>query len=116
MGTPLLVNHVSTCPTEAAGETLLSKAQAPATCGVAIDVPAYAAYPPLGYATDETTQYPGASTSSKRSPRRFSRLLLGSGAFENDATTSGVRPFLASVLAPTAIADEIQAGADTPSV
>ena len=45
------------------GFLLLSTAQAPATCGAAIEVPANAAYAPLG--TDEVIAVPGASSDRK---------------------------------------------------
>ena len=73
-------------------------ANAPATCGAAIDVPAKVANPPPG--TDEVIHWPGASN------ERNEALL------ENDDTVSTVAPKDPSPVDPTLMALEIQAGAE----
>src|SRR5688572_28820345 len=73
-------------------------AHAPATCGAAIDVPLNDANPPPG--TEDVMTSPGASS------RRNSL------AFEKSDTWSAWRPKLPSVVEPTLIADEMQAGSE----
>src|SRR6516225_452358 len=72
------------------GTACLSRANAPATCGAAIDVPLNTSYPPPG--TDELMFSPGASSDRK-------------GAMSEKKDTSSVR-----LLDPTLTADEIHAG------
>jgi hypothetical protein len=80
----------------------LSTAQAPATCGVAIDVPEKVWKLPPG--TEELIHRPGAS--------RFKKEAL----LEKPDTTSTVVPRLPSSVEPTLIALEIQAGYEIPFV
>ncbi len=105
---PLACMAFNTCATVASAFALRITAHAPATCGVAMDVPDKLAYE-LMY--DEKMLPPGASKSSNRSPFAFGALLAAVGAFENDETPS-LYASLMSVKSvdPTAMADEIQAG------
>src|SRR5262245_9942894 len=95
MGCPVLTNAVRLSLTLAEGFWDLRIAQAPATCGAAMDVPSKAAKPPPG--TDEVMTPPGAR-----------RLRIGA-LLEKFATKSDF------VVAPTLMALEMQAGAEMPS-
>ena len=66
IGTPVVCNALSISVTVALGFADLSTAHAPATCGVAIDVPLAKTYWLPGY--EEYTEPPGAS--------RLNKLLL----------------------------------------
>src|SRR4051812_9295681 len=87
-GRPVACRCPRTSETVAVGLVCIMIAQAPATCGVAIDVPLNTAKPPPG--TDELIEPPGAMSST--------RLLM----FENEETAS----FLS--VEPTVIAVEMQ--------
>ncbi len=91
MGRPVVWRALSTVLTEAVGVFCLRIAQAPATCGVAMEVPLQVANPPPG--TADVMDSPGA-----RSERKEAEL-------ENQETSSD------SVVDPTLTADEIQPGA-----
>jgi len=93
MSFPVLTNAVRLSLTLAKGFWDLSIAQAPATCGAAMDVPSKAAKPPPG--TDEVMSTPGAR-----------RLKIGALLEKSVATKSDF------VVAPTLIALEMQAGAE----
>ena len=83
---------MSTCETVAAGNFCLMTAHAPATCGVAIDVPLAPTKPPPG--VDEVIELPGASS------------LRNGATFVNDDMTSDF------VVDPTLMAVEMQPGDD----
>src|SRR5919199_817851 len=63
IGLPVDWSADRTVLTDAEGETSLRSAHAPATCGVAIEVPLKTAKPPPG--TDELMLEPGASSSTR---------------------------------------------------
>src|SRR4051794_20164731 len=94
IGTPVLCSCESTLATDAVGAGCFMTAQAPATCGVAIEVPLKTAKPPPG--TDELIEDPGAHRSSSVPE------------FENEDTVS------VFVVEPTVIAVEMQPGVETP--
>ncbi len=89
-GRPVVSSKVRLSSTVAVGLICFRIANAPATCGVAIEVPLKLAKSPPG--TDELIDVPGANTS------------MSSETFEKTATKS------LSSTAPTLMAVEIQAG------
>jgi hypothetical protein len=95
IGAPVSLSAARIWSTLAVGLRPFRIAHAPATWGAANEVPLSDANPPPG--TEETIDEPGASR------------LRKDAAFENDTTASSF------VVAPTAIADEMHAGAARPS-
>src|SRR5262245_249978 len=93
---PEPANSFNTSLTLAVGYCCFITAHAPATCGVAIEVPLKFANPPPGM--EELIETPGAS--------RFKNGAL----LEKKAITSAPVPPLPSPTAPTLIAEEMQAG------
>src|ERR1043166_2676593 len=93
-GSPVFCNAASISDTVAVGLADFSTAHAPATCGVAIEVPLNGVYPP---GTDDVTPTPGAS--------KLRKLAL----LENPATT------FCLLVAPTLIAFETHAGVEIAS-
>jgi hypothetical protein len=79
---PVLDNHCNICAIDAVGAACFMSAQAPATCGAAIEVPALYAYDVVLVLVAELMKKPGASTSSNRSPLPLALLLAIVGAFE----------------------------------
>ena len=100
IGWPVLINAFSTSFTDAVGFCCLSTAHAPATCGAAIDVPSRVENVPPGI--DDVITSPGAHS-------------VSSGLeFENDETRSaGPNPGVPSVVDPTLMAVDTQAGDDS---
>ena len=94
IGSPPFCNAASTSATEAVGLADLSTAHAPATCGVAIEVPLAAPYPLGAYTKgkDDVMELPGAS--------RLRKLAL----FEK------LDIAFCLVVEPTLMADEMHAG------
>src|SRR5262245_3227499 len=90
IGNPVCRKALSPVLTVMEGTGCLSRANAPATCGAAIDVPLKYSYPPPR--TDEAIDPPGASGDRK-------------GAMPEKSDTSAV-----GLLDPTLTADEIHAG------
>src|SRR5919198_3902443 len=90
IGLPVDCSAFRTVGTSAEGLMPFRTAQAPATCGVAIEVPLRTANPPPG--TDELIEPPGASSSTS------------GDELENEETVS----FFS--VEPTVIADEMHAG------
>ena len=93
--TPVVCSAARISSTEAVGTACLNRAKMPATWGAAIEVPLAISNPPP--VVDVVIERPGAS-----------RLMPGA-RLEKDATASAG----GSVVAPTLIADPMQAGADT---
>lgn len=91
IGRPVARRVFSTTGTVAAGDNCFRMAQAPATCGVAMDVPERLSNPPPG--TEETMPWPGANRDRK------------AAEFENAEIAS------AFVVDPTLTAVEMQPGA-----
>ena len=85
---PVLDNHCKICAIDALGAACFMIAQAPATCGAAIEVPALYAYDVVVALVADLMNKPGASKSSNRSPLPLVPLLALVGAFENEATWS----------------------------
>src|ERR1044071_5554653 len=98
MARPVSLSAVKTCVTVAVGSFDFITAHAPATCGVAMDVPWKFAKPPPG--TDERITLPGGS--------RFSMLAL----FEKEEMVSAAPDPLPSLTEPTLTAEEMHAGPD----
>ena len=90
IGAPVLISAEATSSTVASGFFDFSTAQAPATCGAAIDVPLKLAKPLPG--TEDVIEEPGASRSRKLA------------TLENPEIVS------LNVVDPTLMADEIQPG------
>src|SRR5258706_6612404 len=95
IGRPVFCNADRTWETVAVGFADLSTAQAPATCGVAIEVPLAVPNPPGTYASgrEEVTEPPGAS--------RLKKLAL----------LEKLEMVLSLFVEPTLIAEEMQPGA-----
>src|SRR5688572_15598922 len=91
---PVVLSAESTCATVADGARFRSSAQAPVTCGAAIEVPSSGPKPFGGVSREEVIDTPGAS--------RFKN----DAEFEKFATTSVLD------VAPTLTAVEMQPGAD----
>lgn len=89
--TPVVVNADNTASTEAPGSFDFSTAQAPVTCGAAIEVPLFDPYESPGI--DEFIEEPGA------------RSETNEAIFENQEIAS------ADVVDPTLIAVDMHAGA-----
>ena len=95
---PVVCSADNTCATVASGFCCFMTAHAPATCGVAIDVPDRKSNEVALFVTDELMLDPGASRSTI------------SALFENDDTV------FCLVVEPTVTAVEIQLGAPTAFV
>src|SRR5664279_5814052 len=103
---PVPISEVATCAAVACGFALSTLATAPATCGVACDVPD-------SVTPAEVTSTPGASRDSSGPVCEKQAIWSGTG-LKSVQGNQKWSPVTSEYTAPTRIAPDAQAGTDTP--